>query len=275
MKLMSESIKFKWFLLTVVALLVVVSSSVISSSGELENAQEAVRQNPNDAKAHYNLGNAYVRSGQHQDAIASFKESIRINPNLAEVHYNLGLSFGQTNNGFGAITHTIIAVKLFERQNNSQLSAFAKSNLRNWFKGFQKYRPEDFANIQIPRPSQPSSPDDAQLIIDAAKTGYLTEELHKKYWDDLKKKGGDKHLFKTITDWYPRINRLQMQHNREFVKSLKLTLKNKTEYPVCSSCRITFFISSDVKHKKVQPEGNLPFAILKKLGISQSVIFWT
>ena len=72
---MSRNIKFRWFHLTVVALLVVVSSSVISSSGELENAQEAVRQNPNDAKAHYNLGNAYVRSGQHQDAIASFKES--------------------------------------------------------------------------------------------------------------------------------------------------------------------------------------------------------
>ena len=46
---MSGNIKFRWFLLApiVVALLVVVASPV-SWAGELEDAQEAVRQNPND-----------------------------------------------------------------------------------------------------------------------------------------------------------------------------------------------------------------------------------
>ena len=72
---MSGNIKFKWFLLApiVLALLFVVSSPV-SWAGELEDAQEAVRKNPDDAKAHYNLGNAYQKSGQNQEAIASYKK---------------------------------------------------------------------------------------------------------------------------------------------------------------------------------------------------------
>ena len=35
----------------------------------------------NNAVAHYKLGNAYGKSGQYQEAIASFKEAIRINLN--------------------------------------------------------------------------------------------------------------------------------------------------------------------------------------------------
>jgi tetratricopeptide (TPR) repeat protein len=234
--------------LTILVLLVISISPVVAWAGELEDAQEAVRQNPNDAVAHYKLGNTYGKSDQYQEAIASFKEAIRINPNFAEAHYNLGLSFGRTKNGFDAITHTFIAGKLFERQNNSKLTAFAKTQLRNWFKVFPKYRLEDFANIQIPRPS---SPDDIQLIIDAAKSGYLTEELHKKYWDDLKKKGGDEHLLKILTDWYPRINRLQLDFNREMFKSLKLTLKNK---------KITYSSEYEASYQKMKRGMfNLPF----------------
>jgi tetratricopeptide (TPR) repeat protein len=267
--------------LTILVLLMVGILPVISLAGQLEDAQEAVRQNPNDANAHYNLGVSYAKSGRHQEsipffkevirinpnfsahyglgvsyaklgqyqeAIASFKEVIRINPNFAEAHYNLGLSFGRTKNGFDAITHTFIAGKLFERQNNSKFTAFAKIKLRNWFKVFPKYRPEDFANIQIPGPS---SPDDTQLIIDAAKNGYLTEELHKKYWSDLRKKGGDEHLLKTLTDWYPKINRLQLNFNREMFKSLKLTLKNK---------KITYSSEYEASYQKMKREMfNLPF----------------
>ena len=47
---MSGNAKFRWFLLApiVLALLVAVTSPVISWAGELEDAQEKVRQNPND-----------------------------------------------------------------------------------------------------------------------------------------------------------------------------------------------------------------------------------
>jgi hypothetical protein len=72
-----------------------------------------------------------------------------------------------------------------------------------------------------------AAPNDNQLIIDSAKSGYLTKELHKKYWSDLRKKGGDQQRVKVFLDWYPKINRLQLNFNREMLKSLKLTLKNK------------------------------------------------
>jgi len=247
---MSGNIKFRWFLLAPIVLtLLVVVTSTVSWAGELEDAQEAVRQNPNDAVAHYTLGNGYGKSGQYQEAITSFREAIRINPNFAGAHYNLGLNFGRTKNGFDAIRHTLIAAKLFERQNNSKLAAFAKSMLVKLLKVFPKYRPEDFANIQIPRPS---SPDDTQLIIDSAKNGYLTEELHKKYWDNLRKKGGDdERLLKAMTDWYPKINRLQLNFNREMFKSLKRTLKNK---------KITYSSEYEASYQKMKREMfNLPF----------------
>jgi tetratricopeptide (TPR) repeat protein/CHAT domain-containing protein len=74
-------------------------------------------------------------------------------------------------------------------------------------------------------------PKDIQSIIDSAKSGYLTEEMHRQYWGYMnslrKKTGSDERKIKTLSDWYPKINRLQLQYNREFIKSLKLTLKNK------------------------------------------------
>ena len=92
---MSGNIKFRWFLIAplLVVLFVVVTSPVISWAGELEDAQKKVRQNPNDADAHYNLGYAYDESGLYQKAIASYKEALRINPDHADAHYNLGITY--------------------------------------------------------------------------------------------------------------------------------------------------------------------------------------
>jgi len=86
---MSGNVKFRWFLLApiLVALFVVVASPVVSWAGELEDALEQVRQNPNDADAHYNLGVAYLKLDQYQEAIASYKEAIRIKPDYANAHF--------------------------------------------------------------------------------------------------------------------------------------------------------------------------------------------
>ena len=76
-----------------------------------------------------------------------------------------------------------------------------------------------------------AAPKDIQSIIDTAKLGHLTEDMHKKYWDwanSLGNSGDDDSLkLKKLLNWYPKINRLQLQYNREFIKSLKLTLKKK------------------------------------------------
>ena len=86
---MSGNVKFRWFLLApiLVALFVVVNSPIVSWAGELEDAQKKVRQNPNDADAHYNLGVAYYNLGQYQEAVASYKEAIRIKPDYANAHF--------------------------------------------------------------------------------------------------------------------------------------------------------------------------------------------
>ena len=51
---------------------------------------------PDDAKAHYNLGNAYFESGKYKEAIESYKQAIRINPDLAEAHVNLGVAYSKS-----------------------------------------------------------------------------------------------------------------------------------------------------------------------------------
>jgi tetratricopeptide (TPR) repeat protein len=48
-----------------------------------------------DVKAHekYNQGLSYFHDGRYQEAIASFKQAIRIEPDDAKAHYNLGRAY--------------------------------------------------------------------------------------------------------------------------------------------------------------------------------------
>lgn len=61
----------------------------------LEEKKEKVRKNPDDAKAHYNLGNAYGKSGKYKEAIEAYKQAIRIDPDFAWAHGNLGNAYGE------------------------------------------------------------------------------------------------------------------------------------------------------------------------------------
>jgi tetratricopeptide (TPR) repeat protein len=63
---------------------------VASCAGELEDAKELVRNNPDNAGAHFNLGVAYGANGMNKKAIKSYKQALRINPDFKEAHYNLG-----------------------------------------------------------------------------------------------------------------------------------------------------------------------------------------
>jgi S1-C subfamily serine protease len=134
-----------------------------------------IKKKPDNHYAHYVLGSAYEELGQNQKAIASYTQVIQIKPDFPNTHLNLGSIFFKTNNAFNAIKHAIIAAKLFERQNAVQGAAVAKSNLRIFLKEFQTYRLEDFANVQIPGPSQassPASPPSSQKPPQAVKSVY-------------------------------------------------------------------------------------------------------
>ena len=60
---------------------------------KIEAYKQAIRINPDDAEAHYNLGVAYANSGMYKEGIDAFKQAIRIDPDSAMVHYFLGRSY--------------------------------------------------------------------------------------------------------------------------------------------------------------------------------------
>ena len=69
------------------------TAHVALHAGELEDAKEEVRKNPDDAEAHLNLGVAYIKSGKSYKAIDAFKQAIWIRPAHARAHYNLAVSY--------------------------------------------------------------------------------------------------------------------------------------------------------------------------------------
>jgi len=65
-------------------------------AGEIEDAKEEVRNNPDEAWAHGLLGIAYGKLGKYKEAIESFKQAIMIDPDDASTHYNLGHAYGMS-----------------------------------------------------------------------------------------------------------------------------------------------------------------------------------
>ena len=52
---------------------------------------EAIRINPDDVDAHYNLGCIYRNLGLHKEAIESYKQVIRIKPDFAKAQFAIGV----------------------------------------------------------------------------------------------------------------------------------------------------------------------------------------
>jgi Tfp pilus assembly protein PilF len=55
--------------------------------------KQAIKIDPDNADAHYNLGTAFIKSGMYKEAIEAYKQVIRIKPDYAEAHNNLGTAF--------------------------------------------------------------------------------------------------------------------------------------------------------------------------------------
>ena len=77
----------KYLLHVLIISFVIFLTPTIRAASDVEEAIEAYKQavkiNPDDADAHYNLGLAYGISGMYKKAIASFKQAIRIDPEMA------------------------------------------------------------------------------------------------------------------------------------------------------------------------------------------------
>ncbi len=56
----------------------------------IQDYDDAIRLNPNDAPAYNDRGSAYFYKGDYDRAIQDFNEAIRLNPNFVEAYYNRG-----------------------------------------------------------------------------------------------------------------------------------------------------------------------------------------
>ena len=55
--------------------------------------QKATQMKPDNANAHYNLGNVYKKLDKHEEAVNSYNKTIQINPNYLGAYNNLGNVF--------------------------------------------------------------------------------------------------------------------------------------------------------------------------------------
>ncbi|MCI0454232.1 MAG: tetratricopeptide repeat protein [Candidatus Dadabacteria bacterium] len=57
---------------------------------ETETQKRLLEENPNNTRAHFNLGVLYYFHGKVEAAIDSYTKALEIDPNLSEAHKNLG-----------------------------------------------------------------------------------------------------------------------------------------------------------------------------------------
>ncbi len=82
--------------------------NVLLGRGQVKEAighfQKALEIQPDDAKAHYSLGNALVGRGQIVEAIGHYQQALEIKPDFADAYYGLGnalLERGQIDEAIG------------------------------------------------------------------------------------------------------------------------------------------------------------------------------
>ena len=59
----------------------------------IEDYDQAIRLNPEDADAYYNRGIVYYELGQLERAIEDYDEAIRLNPEYTKAYYNRGIVY--------------------------------------------------------------------------------------------------------------------------------------------------------------------------------------
>lgn len=88
----------------------------LQAKGRLDEAvfhyREAVRLEPNFAKAYHNLAVVLEEQGKNEEAIDAYRETLRISPGLAKTHYNLAYVFEKQGRMDDAVRHYTEAVRL-------------------------------------------------------------------------------------------------------------------------------------------------------------------
>jgi tetratricopeptide (TPR) repeat protein len=75
---------------------------------------QAIRLNPEFAKAYANRGLAYTKLGQHLQAVKDFDEAIRLKPDFADAYGNRGNAYILSGNGTEGCRSLVRACELGE-----------------------------------------------------------------------------------------------------------------------------------------------------------------
>jgi len=173
---MISNVNLKIFFLGITLITVFCSSCYLSRGkhqwpNTKESLERQIHENQKNYAAHYKLGVAYSNRVETlptpssswkivllKKSVSYLEEAIRINPESAEANLALGEILGnkKINDGLGAIRHTVISKKLFEKQNNAEGVALAKSNLNILSKKFFSFYLLGYSSIQTLDPSEPS-----------------------------------------------------------------------------------------------------------------------
>jgi len=93
--------------------------------GDVEQAaalyREAVKTNPDDALAHYNLGFALVRLGHPEEAETEFRKTLEIDPKNRDAHFNLATSLARKDQWAEAAEHFRRSYELDPRDHPAHL----------------------------------------------------------------------------------------------------------------------------------------------------------
>lgn len=123
----------------------------------VEPLREAVRITPNNrnardflAEALYQTSLSHGRPEKTEEEIETLKEAVENNPEHVLAHYRLGQAYDKVNQGYYAITHTLIAKQFFVEARKDDGIAKSIREMNLFFKKYN-YTRKDFTKVRIPR----------------------------------------------------------------------------------------------------------------------------
>ena len=78
--------------------------------------KKIVEIEPNNYKAHNNLGNALKELGKFKEATTSYRQAIKIQPDYSKAHFNLAIAYDILKNSEAAISHARKAEVLYDQK---------------------------------------------------------------------------------------------------------------------------------------------------------------
>ena len=119
--------------------------AVLEKTGRKSEAvdanQTAVALSPQDADAHFNLGNTLRELGRLDEALASYTQAIALKPDYAQAHYNMGNTFkklGRFDKALASYTQAIALKPDFAEAHNN--SGFTLHDLGKFEEAIQFYK---------------------------------------------------------------------------------------------------------------------------------------